>query len=194
MGTTRRSPCHSKVLAHVTDAPAWVWHNRDEETRDTSGHWPPSLPFLGSCFSSGLNIDSTSVSPACSPLLGHPCDCPHSPPLCRKEAGQAVVLLCMDKCISPHPQTLFLPRVRLFFAHIEGVGLGEETSVSGGFIFFYIKHLSAPLYFKLLIWELCHPTAGKVLFWFGFFTERVPASSVGCTAVLGSSQQVPSGA
>lgn len=80
-------------------------------------------------------------------------------------------LLCMDKCMSPHPQTLFLPRVRLFFAHIEGVGLGEETSVSGGFIFFYIKHLSAPLYFKLLIWELCHPTAGKVLFWFGFFTE-----------------------
>lgn len=82
-------PCHSKVLAHMTDAPAWVWHNRDEETRDTSGHWPPSLPFLCSCFSSGFNINSTSVSPACSPLLGHPCDCPHSPPLCRKEAGQA---------------------------------------------------------------------------------------------------------
>lgn len=156
----------------MTDAPACVWHNRDEETKDTSGHWPPSLPFLCSCFSSEFNINSTSVSPACSPLLGHPCDCPHSPPRCRKEAGQAAVLLCMDKCISPHPQTLFLPRVRLFFAHIEGVGLGEETSVSGGFIFFYIKHLSAPLYFKLLIWELCHPTAGKVLFWFGFLLSE----------------------
>lgn len=44
-------------------------------------------------------------------------------------------------------------------------------SVSGGFIFFYIKHLTEPLDVKLPIWELCHPTAGRVLFWFGFLIE-----------------------
>lgn len=54
----------------------------------------------------------------------------------------------------------------MLFAHTEGVGLGEETSVSGSFIFFYIEHLTSS-YFKLPIWELCHPTVGKVLFWFG---------------------------
>lgn len=141
-------------------------------------------------------MDSTSVSPACSPLLGHPSDCPSSPPLCKREAGR---LQSFPGWTSASPfihKHCFYPEPRFVLCTHRGSPFRRgDVCFRRFYLLLYQTPPGTSLFQAAHLGTLpCHGRQGLVLVWFFNLSERAPASSAARTAVLGFWQQVSSGA